>query len=95
MNFQAIPDCYDDSGNCSNSDLTLPYQQDTLKNMNMQKLGTVSAGAIRPANFTKPNNGGLSRLSRLVPTVFDISGSANGGACVVAGSDFIRAHQNC
>ena len=35
-NSQMTTDCYDDSGSCGNSDLTLPYQQDTLKNMNMQ-----------------------------------------------------------
>jgi hypothetical protein len=40
------------------------------KNMNMQKLGTVSAGAIRPANFTKPNNGGLYRMTRYTLCAF-------------------------
>jgi ribosomal protein L32 len=35
-NFHLTPDCYHDSGCSCNSDLTLPYQHDTLKNMNMQ-----------------------------------------------------------
>jgi hypothetical protein len=35
-NTQVTPDCYHESGSCCNSDLTLPYQQDTLRNMNMQ-----------------------------------------------------------
>jgi len=35
-NFQATTDCYHESGCSCNSDLTLPYQQDTLQNMNMQ-----------------------------------------------------------
>lgn len=34
--YQATPDCYHELCSCGNSDLTLPYQQDTLQNMNMQ-----------------------------------------------------------
>ncbi|MDP2759869.1 MAG: hypothetical protein Q8O64_05605 [Sideroxyarcus sp.] len=33
------------------------------KIMNMAKLGTVLAGAIRPPKLTKPNNGGAYRVT--------------------------------
>lgn len=42
--------------------------------MNMAKLGTVSAGAIRPPKLTKPNNGGAYRVTSY--TLCDKSGTA-------------------
>ncbi len=41
----------------------LTHLTNRRKIMNMAKLGIVSAGAIRPPKLTKPNNGGLYRVT--------------------------------